>query len=62
MFIELTHADGQKFLANVNHIQRIDEKPNGSYVTGLNNNGGFAIKESYKEINALWAKYKLKLT
>jgi microcystin degradation protein MlrC len=51
-FIELTWK-GQKFLGNVSQIKCIDDRksPEGNtYISGLNNNGGFYVEESYEEI------------
>jgi hypothetical protein len=64
IFIELTDGNtGKKFLANVQLAQRfLDseetisnsrsfEKANGkSYISGLTNNGGFYIRETYQEV------------
>lgn len=58
-YIELTGTrSGKKFLANVNRADRfLDEsgdKPNENcYVSGLTNNGGFYIRETYEEVKRL---------
>ncbi len=59
-FIELTTLKGDKFLANVNRIDRVLDEvviENGkhkhkTYISGLTNNGGFYIEETYKEVLA----------
>ena len=61
IFIELTHDSGEKFLAGLSHIQRLidskDKKPNqNAYIVGLNNNGGFYIRETYEEVKEKLAK------
>jgi len=51
MFIELTAKEGYIFSGNVNLLERIlDKGAEGSYVVGWNNNGGFAIKDKYKDV------------
>jgi len=54
-FIELTSRNGEKFLAGLSHIQTIQEfkgeyENENTYIVGLNNNGGFFIKETYEEV------------
>ena len=60
-FIELTTHKGDKFLANVNRIDRVLDEvvvlENGkhkhkTYISGLTNNGGFYIQETYEEVIA----------
>lgn len=59
-FIELTMIGGNRFLANVNRIDRVFDEVvvlNGkhkhkTYISGLTNNGGFYIQESYEEVIA----------
>jgi hypothetical protein len=64
-FIELTTPQGEKFLANVSHILRVinnsGDKPNeNTYISGLNNNGGIYVRESYEDIQkALYDKLRL---
>ena len=64
-FIELTTDNGDIFLANVSEIQRIINSPGerqnqNTYIVGLNNNGGFYIRESYEDIKkALYNKLRL---
>jgi len=50
-FIELTMPNDQKFIGNINLLQRVfvDSKGN-TCVVGWNNNGYFEVKESYEEI------------
>lgn len=52
MFIELTQNNGVKFLANVHRIDRVipEQKIDGCYISGLTNNGGVNVKESYEEV------------
>lgn len=52
MFIELTMENGKKFIANVSRIDRVvdDIEKRGAYISGLTNNGGFYVKETYKEV------------
>jgi hypothetical protein len=57
-FIELTSSTGAKFLASVYHIQRIVDirgarADENTYIVGLNNNGGFYVRETYSEIVAM---------
>jgi hypothetical protein len=55
-YIELTSSrSGKKFIANVSKANRfLDEKGDKSnencYISGLTNNGGFYIIETYKEV------------
>lgn len=64
-FIELTTDNGDIFLANVSEIKRIVNSPGerqnqNTYIVGLNNNGGFYIRESYEDIKkALYDKLRL---
>lgn len=64
-FIELTMPNGDKFLGNISSINRIintigDNKNENTYITGLNNNGGFYIQERYEDIQkALYDKLRL---
>jgi hypothetical protein len=59
-FIELTMIGGNTFLANVNQINRVVDEVstvNGkhkhkTYISGLTNNGGFYIEETYEEVIA----------
>jgi hypothetical protein len=59
-FIELTMIGGKTFLANVNQIDRVIDEvsiENGkhkyrTYISGLTNNGGFYIEETYEEVIA----------
>lgn len=64
-FIELTAPQGHKFLANVSQIQRILNNPGSAknentFISGLNNNGGIYVQESYEDIQkALNEKIRL---
>jgi len=59
-FIELTMIGGNTFLANINQINRVVDEvstENGkhkhkTYISGLTNNGGFYIEETYDEVIA----------
>jgi uncharacterized protein YlzI (FlbEa/FlbD family) len=51
-FIELTEKDtGNKFIGNVDLLQRVFINRNGdTCVVGWNNNGYFEVKETYDEV------------
>jgi len=51
-FIELTEKDtGDKFIGNVELLQRVFIGSNGNTcVVGWNNNGYFEVKETYDEV------------
>ena len=54
-FINLTTPNGDRFIANINHIQRVindkgDRANETTYISGLTNNGGIYAKESYDTI------------
>jgi uncharacterized protein YlzI (FlbEa/FlbD family) len=53
-FIELTMIGGKTFLANVNQIDEvsIENGKHRTYISGLTNNGGFYIEETYEEVIA----------
>ena len=57
LFIELTLTNGNKFIANITRIDRVIETvENGitkTYISGLCNNGGFYIKETYTQVKNL---------
>ena len=57
IFIELTLMNGNKFLANIAKIEKVVEnkETNRVSITGLNNNGGFEIKETYTQVKNLIA-------
>jgi hypothetical protein len=64
-FIELTSSEGNKFIANVSQIKRIvdtkgSNKNENTFITGINNNGGLYVKESYEDIQkAIYEKLRL---
>jgi len=54
-FINLTTPNGSRFIANINHIQRVIDNPgagvdDNTYISGLTNNGGIYVKESYDTV------------
>lgn len=50
-FIELTMLDGEKFIGNINLLQRVGVNiEHQTYVVGWTNNGSFNVKESYEEV------------
>lgn len=64
-FIELTTANGEKMIGNINHIQRVfdskgNDKDQNTYISmfvgGLSNNGGFWVQESYEQVLTLIEK------
>lgn len=64
-FIELTSSEGYKFIANVSQIKRIvdtkgSDKNENTFITGINNNGGLYVKESYEDIQkSIYEKLRL---
>lgn len=50
-FIELTTADGKKFIGNINLLQRVFvNSESKTCVVGWDNNGYFEIEETYEEV------------
>ena len=64
-FIELTTPQGQTFLVNVSHIQRMVESQRenvyeNTLIYGLTENAGMYVQESYVDIKkALYDKLRL---
>lgn len=56
-FIKLTTSDGKKMITNINQIQRVVEKEDGSaYIIGISNNGGVLVREDYDTVLTLIEK------
>jgi uncharacterized protein YlzI (FlbEa/FlbD family) len=50
-FIELTELNGNKFIGNINLLQRVFITREGhTGVVGWNNNGFFEVTETYEEV------------
>lgn len=59
MLIQITNFDtDKKFIINLNHIESIDEPPEGGTIFFCEKKGGYHAKDKYEDIVAIIKHYQ----